>query len=211
MNEVVKTTFLNISKIRFQSSDNITKLRLFAFGFMLVNMNELDAVWEQMLAQAIQNAEISGRSSVSEYLRLRAANDALRTAGCKWLFDSALELSNESNLKGIKLNLEREEPHRFQFRKATMAGGLIRFRYGLRSLTVEAGWTRTPGDGFIRGGGLACARISHFGLPKANADLMLIQPKNDVPHWFAVGDDSERKPFSSNNLREHFDLFLDLG
>jgi hypothetical protein len=74
-------------------------------------------------------------------------------------------------------------------------------------LTVEAGWTRAPGDGFMRGGALAAARISHFGMAKQNSELILLRQDN-APHWFAVERDGKRSLFDSRNLQKHFQIFL---
>lgn len=161
-----------------------------------------------MLEEALLNAKASGQDEVAQYLRLKAANDSLRSTGCRWLFESFIELSDEANRRGIKLDVENENPHRFNVGHSTMVGSLLRFNYGLRNLTVEAGWTRTPQDGFIRGGGLACARISHFGMSRSNAELLLVNHQQTAPQWFSLLDEGIRKPLSSNTLREHFNLFL---
>lgn len=163
-----------------------------------------------MMQDAINKARSTGRTDVAEYLALKAGNDQLRAASCRWLFASFTELSDEVNRRGIRLNIENQNPHRFAVGHATMVGSLISFRYGLRNLTVEAGWTRTPQDGFIRGGGLACARISHFGMSKHNAELVLVRSSENVPQWFSVTKEGKRNPVYSNSLREHFNLFLDL-
>ena len=139
---------------------------------------------------------------------LQPTSDAIRAAGCRWLFDSFLELSEEVNRQGIRLEIENENPHRFAVGPATMVGSLLRFRFGVRSLTVEAGWTRTPGDGFMRGGALATARVTHFGIGAANADLLLIPQKENMPQWFALEKNGTRNPLSSNDLREHFNIFI---
>lgn len=162
-----------------------------------------------MLATAIKNAQNSGRGQVAEYLQLKASNDAIRSTGCKWLFDSFLEISEEVNKSGIKLDIEKEEPHRFEAGRSMMVGWLLRFRYGLRALTIEAGWPRTPQDGFVRGGGLACGRISHFGIGKANADLLLANSKDNIPEWFTVAPEKPRTAIYSKDLKHHFHIFLD--
>ena len=173
-------------------------------------MNELDDVWEQMLAVAIKNAQAAGRGQVAEYLQLKASNDAIRSTGCKWLFDSFLEISEEVNKLGIKLDIEKEEPHRFEAGRSTMVGWLLRFRFGLRALTIEAGWPRTPGDGFVRGGGLACGRITHFGVGKANAELLLAHSNDKIPEWFAIAPEKPRKAVYTEDLKNHFNVFLDI-
>src|SRR5215217_5981848 len=171
-------------------------------------MDELNEVWAKMMQEALHKAKSSGRTDVAEYLALKSANDSIRSTACRWLFDSFIELSEVANRRGIKLDIENENPHRFGVGYSTMVGSLLRFHYGLRNLTIEAGWTRTPQDGFIRGGGLACARISHFGLSRYNAELLLVNHNQNSPQWFFLLNEGLRKPVSSNNLREHFNLFL---
>ncbi len=172
-------------------------------------MNELDDLWLQMMEKAIANAQATGRNDIAEYLALKSSNDSIRSTGCRWLFDSFLELSEEVNRKGIKLEIESENPHRFSVEKATMVGSLLKFQHGVRCLTIEAGWTRTPTDGFMRGGALAQARISHFGMSKENAELSLLLQK-DLPEWFSIGENGKRTQIISENLRRHFQIFLDL-
>ena len=163
-----------------------------------------------MMQNAIRDAHRTGRSDVAEYLMLKAGNDQIRATSCRWLFESFTELSDEVNRKGIRLNIENQNPHRFAVGNATMVGSLIIFHHGLRNLTIEAGWTRTPQDGFIRGGGLACAKISHFGMSKHNAELLLVRSADNIPQWFSVTKEGKRTLISSDSLREHFNLFLDL-
>jgi hypothetical protein len=171
-------------------------------------MNELDEVWLQMMAQAQAQAKAAGRSDVADYLALKASNDSLRSMSCQWLFNSFLELSEEVNRQGVRLEIETENPHRFAVGHSTMVGSLLRFRYGVRCLTIETGWTRTPADGFMRGGSLAHAKISHFGMSKSNAELLLLRNKQDAPFWSAIDKDGAKSIFAFNNLREHFRIFL---
>lgn len=171
-------------------------------------MNELDEVWLQMMSQAQAQAQSSGRSDVAEYLALKANNDALRSTSCQWLFNSFLELSEEVNRQGIRLEIETENPHRFTVGHSTMVGSLLQFRQGVRCLTIETGWTRTPSDGFMRGGSLAHAKISHFGISKANAELLLLRNKQDSPFWAAIDKEGTKKIFAFNDLRKHFEVFL---
>ena len=174
-------------------------------------MDELNESWAKLMREAETVARTEGRGDVVEYLALKSANDSLRAAACRWLFDSFLELSDEANRRGIKLDIENENPRRFAVGHSEMVGSLIKFKYGLRSLTAEAGWTRTPRDGFMRGGALAYARISHFGMSKSNAELILARSPDDAPQWYAADGDGRRKLFNSNNLRTHFNIFLNLS
>jgi hypothetical protein len=167
-------------------------------------MNELDEIWSQMLEEAIAKAEAGGRRDVAEYLSLKATNDAIRQASVHWLFGSVLEIAHENP----HIKIENENPHRFAFQNANLVGSLLRLRLGVRSMTVEAGWTRTPNDGFMRGGALAAARITHFGMSKQNAELLLLR-SGELPHWFAVGKKGERDLFDSAQVTRHFHIFTE--
>ena len=172
-------------------------------------MNELDEVWAQQLNMALAKAQASGNRDVAEYLALKATNDMIRQTSVKWLFDSLLETASNANRNGASITIENENPHRFPFGNANLVGSLARFRQGVRCLTLEAGWTRTPADGFMRGGALAAARISHFGIGKANVDLMLIR-NGDLPQWFSVDQNSRKSLFGFEHLHQHFRVFLDI-
>jgi hypothetical protein len=169
-------------------------------------MNELNDIWEQMLENAITKAEFSGNNDVAEYLKLKANNDAIRSQSSKWLFDTMLEIAHIFLQKGIEIKIENENPHRFEINNANVVGSLLRFQYGLRCLTIEIGWTRTPGDGFMRRNALAFGKISHFGMSKKNMELHLSKV-DDIPRWFLV-DDETRETLLLEHLQEHFKHFL---
>ena len=173
---------------------------------MLRVMSELEQVWTQKLSEARVKAQNSGREDVAEYLTLRANNDVIRQTSVEWLFNSLLEIAAEANRRGASITNETETSHRFQCGNAHLAGSLVRLRQGVRCLTVEAGWTRVPADGFMRGGALAVARIGHFGISKHNAELYLVQ-SNNVPNWFATAKDGKRDLFDAKNLQRHFQVF----
>lgn len=167
-------------------------------------MNELEEVWTQMMNQAIADARDSGRHDVAEYLTLKATNDFVRAASVKWLFDSMNEIAAQSRLAGIKI--ENENPHRFPFNKAHMVGSRLSLRQGVRCLSIEAGWTRTPADGFMRGGALAAGKITHFGMAAATEEIILLK-NDDFPQWFSIDRQERKTIFDSNNLQKHFRIF----
>ncbi len=169
-------------------------------------MNELDEMWSQMLSQALESARVSGRHDVADYLNLKATNDAIRQTSVRWLFDTLIEIASEANRSNLSVSIEKSEPHSFAYRGANLVGSLIRFRYGVRCLTVEAGWTRTPTDGFMRGGALAFARLTHKGMPKANAEIALTT-SNEAPVWKLVEDEKAGEVFRSDGLHRHFLIF----
>lgn len=169
-------------------------------------MNELEQVWSQKLSEARHKAEAAGRADVADYLNLRATNDMIRQTSVRWLFESLVEITADANRSGASVRVETENQHRFQYGNSSLVGSLARLSQGVRCLTVEAGWTRTPADGFMRGGALAVARLSHFGISRHNAELALILEENS-PSWFAVDKNGERERFDSKNLNRHFQIF----
>lgn len=165
-------------------------------------MTELDQMWSQMLDHASVRAQQSGNREVAEYLRLKATNDAIRTVGVGWLFDTVIEIATERDRQNTRLLIEREDPHRFDNGSSNLVGTAIRIRQGVRCLTVEAGWTRTPGDGIMRRGALAFARVSHFGMPRSGVELMLVTSP-ELPFW--QNSDTLIR-VDSGELRRHFDI-----
>ncbi|MGI8786863.1 MAG: hypothetical protein ACR2HG_03780 [Pyrinomonadaceae bacterium] len=170
-------------------------------------MTELDEIWARQLSEARIKAQAQGRGDVAEYLALKESNDAVRQASVAWLFESLTEIVSFANRSGTGIAIETENSHRFAFGNANLLGSRLDLRQGVRCLILEAGWTRTPADGFMRGGALAIARLSHFGLSKHNADLILISEKN-LPSWFSIDADGKRSRFDSRNLQQHFQIFL---
>lgn len=169
-------------------------------------------MWANALREAMKTAQNIGRGDIADYIRLRETNDAARRVGIEWLVQTFLDVVNEVNRRGANLQIERTEAHKFTVGAATMQGVKIRFSAGIRTLTFEAGFPRVPQDGFIRGGGLACGRITHFGVAKANSELMLFKSdkEKEAPVWFAINPDNFRRPFSTDDLKNHFAVFLGL-
>ena len=170
-------------------------------------MSELDQLWSQMLDEALASARDTGRHDVVDYLDLKARNDALRNAGVRWLFESLIGIAGEATRQYSAITIDREEPHNFPHRGANLAGSLLVFSLGVRCLKVEAGWTRTPADGFMRGGALAVAKVSHFGLANMNAELHL-KPAESSPGWVAYYADGASMPVDESFLRRHFAIFM---
>lgn len=170
-------------------------------------MDDLEKIWTNQLNEARAKAQTTGREDVADYLALRATNDMIRQTSVRWLFESLIEIAAEANRTGANVQIETENQHRFQQGNSSLGGSLARFRQGVRCLTVEAGWTRTPADGFMRGGALAVARLSHFGISKHNAELLLVQT-NNAPSWFSVDKEGKRELFNAQHLQQHFRLFF---
>lgn len=159
-----------------------------------------------MLSKAMADAECGGRSDVADYLRLRLTNDQMRQAGIRWLFESVIEQAAEASRVLSGISIEREHPHNFKAAGGNMVGSLVRIRQGVRSMTVEAGWPRTPSDGFIRGGAIAAARILHFGIAGENTELYL--RSGDVPRWHQGDVSDSNLWFGPDELTRHFEIFI---
>ena len=166
-------------------------------------MTELDLVWSQLLADAGTRADDTGRKGVADYLRLRATNDAIRNAGVQWLYDTMIEIAAPAMAGYNPVSIEREDPHSFVRGSSTMVGSLLRIRQGVRCLTVEAGWVRTPADGIMQNGALVYARITHFGMQKAGGEIRLVQTETP-PQWLDETDGT----VDSGELLRHFAVFL---
>ncbi len=168
-------------------------------------MSEMDELWTQMLAEARETARATERHDVADYLDLKATNDLIRRTGVAWLFETIITMVASENRSSVAVAIERIEPHSFQYRGANIVGSAVSFRYGVRCLTVEAGWTRTPADGFMRGGGLAMARLRHFGIAAKNVEIALTGTSGP-PVWRVVRDDAMQDEIRSDFLRSHVDL-----
>ncbi len=167
-------------------------------------MSELDNTWSEIIVEATDLAETSGRQALADYLRLRASNDLLRRTGVEWLFRTMIDIAGPTMSQRPSLLVDRYEPHNFVWHSSNMVGYKLEFRLGVRCLTMEAGWARNPSDGIMRRGALAFARISHFGISKATGEYRLFHG-DPVPQWL---DDNELA-VSSEHLERHFSLFAE--
>lgn len=167
-------------------------------------MTELDAVWFKMLADSSDSAIAAGREDVAEYLRLRATNDAIRRAGVEWLYSTLIEIAGPAMRDHRNLTIDRHEPHNFRWGNSNMVGSRLEIRLGVRCLTAEAGWARTPSDGIMRSGALAFARLLHFGFPGATEEYRLFHEAS-LPTWLSNEDLAIR----SADLERHFRLLTD--
>jgi len=172
-------------------------------------MSELDEAWTLALAEAEQRAKLAGRADVADYLALRNSNDLLRKTGLDWLLQTFIELAAQGNRGGASIQTSIEDPHRFRVGNATMVGRQLTLRSGVRTIFVEAGWPRTPRDGFIRGGGLACANIRHLGIPAASHQLMLLTSSSGAPQWMVVDRHPDRFELSEEIIRQHLTILVD--
>ena len=171
-------------------------------------MSELEDAWEVALAEATRRARGAGRADIARYLDLRSKNDLLRRTAIDWLSATLTSLAGDANRKGAAIQIERLDGHSFRRGSATMIGNQLILRHGVRTLSLECGWPRTPGDGFVRGDGLACANLKHFGRPRANAELLLAQTTNGLPSWLVLEKTGARSPFTEAKIRDHFRAFL---
>jgi hypothetical protein len=172
-------------------------------------VSELDEAWAFVLAEAEQRARLAGRTDVAEYLALRNSNDLLRKTGVDWLHTSFTELAGLANRSGAAIQIANDTEHRFRVGTATMVGRLLTLKSGVRTLFVEAGWPRTPRDGFVRGGGLACANIRHLGISAASEQLLLIKSAEGGPRWMVIDKHTGRLQLSTKGISHHLEVLVD--
>jgi hypothetical protein len=171
-------------------------------------VSELDEAWAFALAEAELRARQAGHRDIAKYLALRKSNDLLRKIGIEWLISTFETLAGEANRRGGSIQIAKEHGHRFHVGSSTMVGSLLTLSVRVRKLTVEAGWPRAPKDGFIRGGGLACANIKHLGIKPADDELLLVQSPQGTPRWVIREKRGRQAEVHEDTLQKHISLLL---
>ena len=172
-------------------------------------MSELDEAWAMALAEAERRARGSGRNELAAYLSLKNSNDLLRRAGVDWLVSSFMTLAGEANRAGSSIQIVKEDAYRFRVGASTMVGNQLILTNGVRRMFVEAGWPRTPRDGIVRGRGLACGNIRHFGMRKADQELVLSWSNAGSPSWDVRNEQGPSTSLHESDLRRHLRILLD--
>ena len=163
-------------------------------------MSELEEAWAVGLAEAEARARFQGRADIADYLSLRTSNDLIRRIAGDWLLSLFTNAAGEANRAGAAIQISTEETHRFKVDNAGMVGTRLSLGSGVRELLVEIGWPRTPRDGFIRGGGLACGNIKHVGIKPANDEIRLVLDDTGTPVWVVISKRDVRKPHDLHQL-----------
>ena len=171
-------------------------------------MSELDEAWALGLAQAEARARAEGRTDIADYLALRTSNDLIRRVASEWLIGLFKTAAGEANRAGAAIQISAADSHRFKVGNSVMVGRQVELTRGVRVLQVEIGWPRTPSDGFIRGGGLACANIKHVGIKPANDELRLILNDAGTPSWRLQSKQGELRELHEADVRRHVSVLL---
>lgn len=177
-------------------------------------MSELEEAWAFGLAVAEARARAQGRADIAEYLALRSSNDLIRKIAGDWLVTMFTTAAGEANRTGAAIQISQDDAHRFQVGNAGMVGPRLTLERGVRQLIVELGWPRTPRDGFIRGGGLACSNIKHVGITPADEELRLVLDASGTPNWMVTARQGARDlpgqpgAFCEANIRKHVKFLL---
>jgi hypothetical protein len=172
-------------------------------------VSELDEAWAAALAEAQRRARHAGRTDIVEYLALKNSNDLLRTAGIDWLVSTFTTIAGEANRTGSSVEISIQDQHRFKVGNSTMVGRVLTLKNGVRMLIIEAGWPRTPSDGIVRGGGLACANLRHLGIKTANDELILTRAANGNPYWISINKArGSQTGVRESDLRLHLEILL---
>lgn len=174
-------------------------------------LSELDEAWEIGLAEAEVRARAEGRRDIAEYLALRSSNDLIRKIAADWLLQAFTRVAGLANRAGAGIQLKQDDAHRFKVGNASMVGPRLSLARSVRTLVIEVGWPRTPRDGFIRGGGLACGNIKHVGIKRANEELRLVIDVSGKPCWIVSGKASnhiEPHDLRQSHVKNHLALLL---
>jgi len=171
-------------------------------------MSELEEAWALALSEAEARARETGQLDLSAYLALRTANDFSRTVGADWLINTFKSVATEANQDGASIQTTLQENHHFKDGNATMVGPQLNLENGVRKLSIEVGWPRRPRDGFIRGGGLACANVKHLGRKLTNEELRLILDPEGTPRWIVQENERDFREIHEDDLRRHVAILL---
>ena len=172
-------------------------------------MSELEDAWAVGLAEAEARARAQGRRDIAAYLALRSSNDLIRRIAGDWLLNLFTSAAGEANRAGAAIQISTEATHRFKVGNASMVGTRLNLASGVRKLVVEIGWPRTPRDGFIRGGGLACGNIKHIGIKPANEELRLVLNATSTPSWIVRDKHEGPRELHETNINDHLAILLD--
>lgn len=164
-------------------------------------MTMSEEFWMTLLDEEIARGSVSAEGVFQDYLSVRGVNNDLRVRATDWLFGSFTELSERLANQGLELHLERNDDVRFAFLGATLIGSAVAFSNGVRRLSCEVGSIKAPGHGIIKGGGIAIARISHFGIPEKEQILRLVVGEENAK-W--VVDSDRLRLFDAYDLVRHF-------
>ncbi len=171
-------------------------------------MSELEEAWALALAEAEARARASGRKDIREYIALRSTNDLKRNVGAEWLVKAFTNAAGEANRMGASIQISNTDDHRFKVGNSTMVGRQLTLENGVRALSIEVGWPRTPRDGFVRGGGLACANIKHRGMKSAGEQLQLLLDRKGHPHWQSQPEHGPRREIHESDIKHHLSVLL---
>lgn len=171
-------------------------------------MSELEEAWALALAEAEAHARALGRTDIREYLALRSTNDLRRKIGAEWLIKAFTNAAGEANRTGASIQISNTDGHRFKVGNATMVGRQLTLESGVRSLSIEVGWPRTPRDGFVRGGGLACANIKHLGMKSAGEQFQLVLDSKGHPHWQSQPEHGHPREIHEADIKHHLSVLL---
>ncbi len=166
-------------------------------------MAELNQIWTDLLDKASIKAIENGRHDIADYLQLKLANDTVRQKGVNWLSQTFIDQGMEASLNNPGIFIDRISPHAFKIGMSNMVGSMIQVRHGVRCISLETGWARTPSDGIMRNGALAVAQLKHFGISAADAVYKLIRGEL-LPVWIDEQDVEVR----TEEILRHFQIFL---
>jgi hypothetical protein len=163
--------------------------------------------------------EETANPGYAELNALKAANDALREEGKRWLFETlerlAAELSPAPAEAGGPTNQPPSQPMlqvgrqewQFEVERQKMVGERLGVRWRERTLVVEVGWPRLPEHGFVPDQGLARGRVGFSQNvmlePLLIDEITLRRQRGGAPVWHVIANQKLGEPVTEAKLRDY--------
>jgi hypothetical protein len=160
--------------------------------------------------------EETANPGYAELNALKAANDALREGGKRWLFETLERLAAELSPAPVAepgappnpaaLQIGRQE-WQFEVERQKMVGERLGLRRRERTLVVEVGWPRLPEHGFVPDHGLARGRVGFSQNvmlePLLIDEITLRRQRGGAPVWHVIANQKLGEPVTEAKLRDY--------
>jgi hypothetical protein len=160
--------------------------------------------------------ETANPEYAAELNALKAANDALREQGKRWLFETLERLAAELSPAPVAepgtpthqaaLQIGRQE-WQFEVERQKMVGERLGVRWRERTLVAEVGWPRLPEHGFVPDQGLARGRVSFSQNvmldPLLIDEITLRRQRDGATTWHVIANQKVGEVVTEAELRDY--------
>lgn len=160
---------------------------------------------------------LGDKDYAAEYLRLKAANEALREKARLWVWEVLNGICAELN-RGLTVGPGEEaiqvglQEWTFAVESATLVGERFGARRRGRTLIVEIGWPRLPEHGYLTEGGLARGRIGFSQNvmldPRPVAEIILKRAGGGEPRWHLISNQATGEQLTETHLRNFLEMVM---